>query len=182
MDLTITCGRCKSELTHVCDEKLKGALMRFLSFRLDGGLPEAAISDGKKTGMYSEGDERTSFMSEAFLYNLLGKEDARTVLALFNNVCRAVGFDPHALAQEAWKSQVAEILGPDGAMSDDDWELMREAAGNLTLVQLSKKVSQLRTNRVTKRRADKTFKFPAEETMVFQRLSVAERLMRAGLI
>jgi len=36
----------------------------------------------KKSGYYSKGDEDAPFFSEAFLYNLLGKEDARTLLHL----------------------------------------------------------------------------------------------------
>lgn len=36
----------------------------------------------KKNEMYERGDEKAPFFSEAYLYNLLGKEDARTLLAL----------------------------------------------------------------------------------------------------
>lgn len=35
----------------------------------------------KDDEMYEDGDERAPFFSEAFLYNLLGKEHAKTVLA-----------------------------------------------------------------------------------------------------
>ena len=36
----------------------------------------------KESPYYGKGDENAPFFSEAFLYNLLGKEDARTLLAL----------------------------------------------------------------------------------------------------
>lgn len=36
--------------------------------------------------MYEPGDEEAPFFSEAYLYNLLGKEDARTVLAYLHRV------------------------------------------------------------------------------------------------
>lgn len=41
-------------------------------------------------GAYEEGDEMAPFFSEAFLYNLLGKEDARTVRALLRNLIERV--------------------------------------------------------------------------------------------
>lgn len=36
----------------------------------------------KKSEFYEEGDENSPFFTEAFLYNLLGKEDTRTLLSL----------------------------------------------------------------------------------------------------
>ena len=40
------------------------------------------MKDFKESGYYDKGDENAPFFSEAFLYNLLGKEDARTLLSL----------------------------------------------------------------------------------------------------
>lgn len=37
---------------------------------------------GQRFGMYSEGDECRPFFTEAFLYNLLGKDEARSVLGI----------------------------------------------------------------------------------------------------
>jgi hypothetical protein len=51
------------------------------------------IHEGKKTRMYDEGDEDAPFMTEAFLYTALGKEDARTLLALVGTVIAACGLD-----------------------------------------------------------------------------------------
>jgi hypothetical protein len=45
--------------------------------------------DFKKSGHYSKGDEDAPFLSEAFLYNLLGKSDARSLLGMLD---RALGF------------------------------------------------------------------------------------------
>lgn len=42
--------------------------------------------------VFTLGDEKCPFFSEAYLYNLLGKEDARTLLALIRRVCESVGF------------------------------------------------------------------------------------------
>lgn len=47
----------------------------------------------KNSDMYEEGDEKAPFFSEAFLYNLLGKEDARTLLCLFKNLLEKIGYD-----------------------------------------------------------------------------------------
>jgi len=45
----------------------------------------------KKDQGYEKGDEEAPFLSEACLYNLIGKEDARTVLALIGNLERLLG-------------------------------------------------------------------------------------------
>ena len=40
---------------------------------------------------YEKGDEESPFLSEVCLYNLIGKEDARTVRALIGNLERLLG-------------------------------------------------------------------------------------------
>jgi len=45
----------------------------------------------KKDQGYEKGDEEAPFLSEACLYNLIGKEDARTVRALIGNLERLLG-------------------------------------------------------------------------------------------
>lgn len=47
--------------------------------------------DGSRYGMYAEGDENAPFYSEAFLYNLLGKDEARTVLSITRRLCALAG-------------------------------------------------------------------------------------------
>jgi hypothetical protein len=47
-----------------------------------------------KIGMYTEGDEEAPFFSEAFLYNLLGKDNARTVLSIVNRLVEAATGKP----------------------------------------------------------------------------------------
>lgn len=42
-------------------------------------------------------DARQPFFSEAYLYNLLGKDDARTLLARFHALCLALGVDDAVL-------------------------------------------------------------------------------------
>jgi hypothetical protein len=42
--------------------------------------------------MYEPGDEQAPIMSEAFLYTLLGKEDARTVRARLRRLAEAAGY------------------------------------------------------------------------------------------
>ena len=43
--------------------------------------------NGERYGMYDEGDELRPFFTEAFLYNLLGKDEARSVLGIIRGLC-----------------------------------------------------------------------------------------------
>ncbi len=56
---------------------------------------EAIKEENKTSGMYEEGDEKAPFFSEAYLYNLMGKDDARTILGLINNLLGTVGIDSY---------------------------------------------------------------------------------------
>jgi hypothetical protein len=49
--------------------------------------------NGRRYGMYSEGDEKAPFFTEAFLYNLLGKDEARSVLGIMRRLCKLAGVD-----------------------------------------------------------------------------------------
>ena len=53
---------------------------RLKAFRVSD--PASFAKQWAKQDGYEKGDELAPFFSEAFLYNLLGKEDARTLLAL----------------------------------------------------------------------------------------------------
>jgi hypothetical protein len=97
-DLVVKCGRCGNDLTHVCDNgsgKLREAVIELMSWTPHFGMSPAVIKEGKKSGMYQKGDEEAPFISEAYLYTLLGKDDARTFMAMINHLLRLVGFDPH---------------------------------------------------------------------------------------
>ena len=43
--------------------------------------------------VFTKGDDGQPFFSEAYLYNLLGKEDARTLLALIRHLLKSMGID-----------------------------------------------------------------------------------------
>jgi hypothetical protein len=49
--------------------------------------------DGWNAGMYSDGDEKAPFFTEGFLYNLLGKDEARSVLGIMRRLCKLAGVD-----------------------------------------------------------------------------------------
>ena len=51
-------------------------------------LPESCMNE--EDG-YEEGDESSPFFSDAYLYNLLGKDEARTLQALMRAVFEAAG-------------------------------------------------------------------------------------------
>lgn len=46
---------------------------------------------GERMGMYDEGDEQAPFFTEAFLYNLLGKDEARSVLGIMRRLSVLAG-------------------------------------------------------------------------------------------
>ncbi len=47
----------------------------------------------KKSGsMYEKGDEKAEFLTEAYLYNLLGKDDARSLLGRWDQIKEAVEY------------------------------------------------------------------------------------------
>jgi hypothetical protein len=93
MNAQVRCRDCGNVLTHVCGESTKSALKRLFEFKLQCLPVKLMKSLAKDTG-YEKGDEVAPFFSESFLYNLLGKDDARTILAVLNNFIRAMGIDP----------------------------------------------------------------------------------------
>lgn len=48
---------------------------------------------GGKYGMYSEGDEKAPFFTEAFLYNLVGKDEARSILGIIRRLSALAGVE-----------------------------------------------------------------------------------------
>jgi len=92
-DLTITCDRCSAEVSHRCNADIVQAIVDLFTWGPEHGMPDYMIKEGKRAKMYGKGDEDAPFMTEAFLYTALGKEDARTLLALVNHVVAAAGLD-----------------------------------------------------------------------------------------
>lgn len=68
-------------------------VIRRTIIEMDNLVIEMHPDDLKKSGYYEKGDEKAPFFSESLLYNLLGKDDARTLLAYFHGVQRAAGPD-----------------------------------------------------------------------------------------
>lgn len=106
--LKVSCSECGQDLKHVCNVDFKSALVDLFKFTMEGGeLGTAELTDAfKKSPFYEEGDENAPFFSEAYLYNLVGKEDARTILCLFENLARAAGIDPYQAEVEACRTKV----------------------------------------------------------------------------
>lgn len=107
MSLKITCTECGQDVSHVCNASFKDALVDLFKFTMEGGeLGTAELSDAfKKTPFYEENDENAPFFSEAFLYNLVGKEDARTILGLIEHLARAAGVDPYQAEAQACRAE-----------------------------------------------------------------------------
>jgi len=66
--------------------QMTAALRDLYEFRVE----EQHLDQG--SDFYQSGDEDAPFFSEAYLYNLLGKHDARTVLAYLHAVERPLGY------------------------------------------------------------------------------------------
>lgn len=99
-DFEIRCTQCKNVITHSCNGDVRATAIRLFKWRPEIGFPEAL----KKKNPWADerlDDEDIPFLSEAYLYALLGKEDARTLMAMINNLMRAVGLEPYDIEKEA---------------------------------------------------------------------------------
>lgn len=85
--------KIKKEIQQEQEQRVKMTkeIKNLLEWAPEGGLLKevSKIVNGK--GMYAEGDDETPFFSEAYLYNLLGKEDARTLLCLIERAFASIG-------------------------------------------------------------------------------------------
>lgn len=95
-------------VVHVAEnDDLRAEFKKLLRFKCESTPPSFTPRFKKLTG-YEAGDEDAAFYSESFLYPLLGKEDARTILALLHNLMRTCGIDPHELGCEVNSEIAAE--------------------------------------------------------------------------
>jgi hypothetical protein len=62
----------------------------------------------KSADGYSKGDEDQPFFSEAYLYNLVGKDDARTILGTLHHLMKFMGLDPLMIKREVCAEIAAE--------------------------------------------------------------------------
>jgi len=94
--IEIKCNRCNQKIEHRCNTELITYIKELLSWQVRSAPPRGF----KSSRHYVKGDENTPFFSEAYLYNLLGKEDARTILAMIDNIIIAAGYDPISIDRE----------------------------------------------------------------------------------
>lgn len=125
--LVINCDRCKAELTHRCNADLVQAIVDLYTWAPERGMPDYMIREGKRVHMYSKGGETAPFMTESFLYTALGKEDARTLLALVRTVIEACGIDKLGINKAIFERLEAISKDrEDRAMQQRRAELLRE--------------------------------------------------------
>ena len=74
-------------------EYLQGFTLEGDKFWREFFLKRDTAADGSRYGMYSEGDEEAPFFSEAFLYNLVGKDEARSILGIVRRLCVLAGVE-----------------------------------------------------------------------------------------
>lgn len=85
-------------------EDMKATFKKLLRLKLEGG----PLRGFKSSGHYSKGDEDAPFYSESYLYNLLGKEDARTVLGYLHHLAKMAGLDLYEIQREVSAEIAAE--------------------------------------------------------------------------
>jgi hypothetical protein len=85
-------------------EDMKATFKKLLRLKLEGD-PLRGFKSGDH---YSKGDEDAPFFSESYLYNLLGKENARTVLSYLSHLAKMAGLDIHEIQREVYAEITAE--------------------------------------------------------------------------
>ena len=101
-DLDVTCSRCGATLQHECrPETLEEAALALFMWRPESGFPRA-LKRGNDDCDGSEDEEAVPFLTESFLYPLLGKSDARSLMSRIHGVFEAMGVEPRAFEQKAW--------------------------------------------------------------------------------
>ena len=76
------------------EEAAKAATEKIGKFKLEWVIDKERFPEFfKESNGYEEGDENAPFFSETCLYNLVGKEDARTILALINKLTRLLNLE-----------------------------------------------------------------------------------------
>ena len=89
--------RVNGGLNDAEKEELIDDVRRMMNMRLEFPTLDEVI---KASPGYDEGDEKCPFFSERFLYPLLGKDDARTVLGTLKRVIVSSGL---LTSVELWK-------------------------------------------------------------------------------
>lgn len=108
--LAVSKARIEKSVTNLLTAKSVGAE------RLEGtGIAEWVGCSAAELSDATMGDDDAPFFSEAFLYTLLGKEQARSVLARVNAIARALGVDPWRVRQDGPPTgdDVEEFSGDD---------------------------------------------------------------------
>lgn len=98
----------------ISKEKVKEALKKLMLW-VPEGVPLKKISrinyplkhfPKKEYGdIYVRGDDKSPFISEKYLYHLLGKEDARTLFGLIYRICEAADISMDDLEKEIYNEE-----------------------------------------------------------------------------
>ena len=102
----IHCEFCDTALVIEATEKIdhskatQDALKRLVNFKPECGFPanvklayESFYKTAKEKKEARKAANESSFFSESYLYELLGKDDARSLLGRLDRLCRALGFE-----------------------------------------------------------------------------------------
>lgn len=100
----ITCDDCGQDVTHICDEDFKEAVLRLMTWVPEGAwsspeMYEAFKAESARQHDDYDFDKLPFFGSQAWTYLIWHKEDARTFHALLHHVIRAAGLDVDSIRQ-----------------------------------------------------------------------------------
>jgi len=98
-------GVLVKSVQHVTDKTdMRAAFKRLLSWHTES-TPLPFLPKHRRASGAMAGDEKAPFVSETFLYPLLGKDDARTLLYKLREVMRVAGVDMDDLEREVVAEQ-----------------------------------------------------------------------------
>lgn len=117
-EIRVACPECKGILYHNCHTSpVEEAAEDLLSWVPETNgfastpLSELFLKEGRRAGWIGKDEDPFSepfFGSQAWIYALFEKDQARTFQALINNLLRAAGLDPHDVRQRVYAKIEAE--------------------------------------------------------------------------
>jgi hypothetical protein len=114
---------------------LRKELRDLLRLRPEPDAPPESVFN-KENPYYSEGDEKAPIFSEAFLYTLLGKETARSILYRLNAIIEACGINIDQLHREATETTKEDLAAEDWSEMQQFVRQEREQSGQCLTIRL----------------------------------------------
>lgn len=104
-DPEITEAISRIKANSKADNRVKNSLINLLCYTPEYSTPAdyAEVSGWGKENLVPEDHEKMPLFTEGFLYLMLGKDQARSLLYRIKSLCRALGYDMDDLQREGLK-------------------------------------------------------------------------------